>query len=322
MRARQDISEMLENPNTEPGLAARLETSRDILEFAENSLDLPAGDNYSSYVETGRTAVVWNVVAVPEFSLAAKKWCFVVAGCVPYRGFFKREEAEQVAARLRSKGLDVAVSPVTAYSTLGWFRDPLLDTMLHGSDMQLAATMIHELAHRRLYIRGDTPFNEAFASFVEYGGVLDWLQTTGGKDAQQQWVSGRKARDQFYQLLAQSRRRLSGLYASTLGETEMRRAKQQIFTALKSDTLQLEKEQWGCRDYFGFLFASEFNNAKLILFNSYEGGICAFSALFRLAGEDFFEFHRLAGLRAELERGKRQAWLAQSCPGIASALDL
>ena len=102
----------------------------------------------------------------------------------------------------------------------------------------------------------------------------------------------------------------------------MRRAKQQIFAALKSDTAQLKKEQWGGRDYFGFLFASEFNNAKLILFNSYEGGICVFSALFRQAGEDFFEFHRLAEMRAEMERGKRQAWLTQSCPGIASTHDL
>ena len=322
MRARQDIDELLGSAETDPALAEQLQTAIDILGFADKQLGLPAGESYKTFVETGRDAVVWNVVAVPEFSLTAKKWCFVVAGCVPYRGFFKPEKAEQVAARLRQKELDVAVIPVSAYSTLGWFADPLLDTMMHGSDMQLAATMIHELAHRRLYIRGDTEFNEAYASFVEYGGVLDWLKTTRGTDAQQQWILSRKARDQFYQLLAQTQRRLSSLYASALGATEMRRAKQQIFTELKSATLQLKKEQWGGRDYFGYLFTSEFNNARLILFNSYEGGVCAFSALFRQAGEDFFEFHRLAKLRAEMDRGKRQAWLAQSCPGIASTHDL
>lgn len=322
MRARQDIGVMLDNPHTDAGLAARLETSREILNFAENSLGLPAGDNYRQYVETGRTAVLWNVVAVPEFSLIAKRWCFPVAGCVPYRGYFKHEKARQAATRLRQKGLDVAVTAVTAYSTLGWYKDPLLDTMLHGTDMQLAATMIHELAHRRLYIRSDTAFNEAFATFVEYRGVLDWLQTTGGRDAQQQWVFGRQAREQFYQLLVQSRQRLSSLYASTLGERQMRHAKQQIFAELKTQTLQLAKEQWGGRDIFGFAFVSEFNNARLILFNSYEGGVCAFSALFRQAGEDFFEFHRLAVMRAEMDHGNRQAWLAQSCPGIASSDDL
>jgi len=322
MHSRQDINEMLENPDTEPGLAQRLEASRGILEFAENRLGLPAGASYSSYVETGRTAVAWNVIAVPEFSLAAKKWCFMVAGCVPYRGFFEHDKAGRFAAKFRNRGLDVAVTPVTAFSTLGWFRDPLLDTMLRGSDTQLAATMFHELAHQRLYIRGDTAFNEAFASFVAYQGVLYWLESTGGKDAQQQWLSARNARDQFYRMLAQSRRQLSGIYASALGETEMRRAKQQVFAALKSDTLQRQEEQWGGRDYFGFLFAEEFNNARLILFNSYEGGVCAFSALFRQAGEDFIEFHRLAGLRAAMDRGKRQAWLAQSCAGIASAHEL
>ena len=140
--------------------------------------------------------------AAPEFSLAAKKWCFPVAGCVPYRGYFEREKALRSADKLRGKGLDVAVSPVTAYSTLGWFDDPLLDTMLQASDQQLAATIIHELSHQRLYVEDDTSFNEAYASFVAYAGVRAWLVENKLEDAEQSWVTRRAAIDDFHRLLA------------------------------------------------------------------------------------------------------------------------
>ena len=171
MRAREDISELVEDPATDPALVRKLETSRKILSFAGETLGLPVQDSYSEFVATGREAVAWNVVAAPEFSLAPKKWCFLVAGCIPYRGYFDEPRALKAAERLARKGLDVAVTPVSAYSTLGWFRDPVLDTMLAGSDTRLAATLIHELAHRRLYLNGETVFSVSFARFVERGGV-------------------------------------------------------------------------------------------------------------------------------------------------------
>ncbi len=322
MRARQDISKVLGNAETNPDLANSLRTASDILEFADQKLGLSAGGSYETYVETGRTAVTWNVVAAPEFSLTAKKWCFPVAGCVPYRGYFEKEKAQRYASKLRKKGLDVAVTPVTAYSTLGWFEDPLLDTMLHYSDMQLAATIIHELSHQRLYIKGDTAFNEAYASFVEFAGVNSWLQNRRDSNGVLHWKARRTAADEFKQLLRQSRKRLSDLYASPAIETEMRRSKQEIFATLRSGYSALRDGRWSGRDYFGKWFGSDMNNAKLALFESYEGGVCAFSGLFKLAEEDFIKFHQLVQTRMELGHEERNQWLTQNCPAIASGDNL
>jgi predicted aminopeptidase len=322
MRARQDIGEVLEDSRTDPGLAERLNTAADILAFAENELGLPAGNSYASYVETGRTAVVWNVVAAPEFSLAARKWCFPVAGCVPYRGYFERAKAGKNANRLRNKGFDVAVRPVTAYSTLGWFDDPLLDTMLGGPDMQLAATIIHELAHQRLYVKGDTAFNESYARFVELAGVDAWLESDRDVGASVAWTRRQAAISDFHRLLKQTRNRLSALYAKEMSEDEMREMKQAVFAALRAAYQDLRNKHWDGHDYFASWFASAINNADLALFESYEGGVCAFSTLHQSAGEDFMEFHQLARSRAELDQEERAAWLAQNCSPIASRPNL
>jgi predicted aminopeptidase len=181
MRERTVIDEILGNPKTDPERARKLRHVQGILEFAEQELQLPAGDSYQSFVETRREAVVWNVVAAPEFSLSPRKWCFIVAGCVPYRGYFDHDDAQRFGLRLERKGLDVSVSPAGAYSTLGWFSDPLLDTMLTRSDWQLAAYLFHELAHRKLYVRGDTDFNEAYARHVEQIGAVAGQQQGHGR---------------------------------------------------------------------------------------------------------------------------------------------
>ena len=182
MHGRQDIQTLIKDPSTSPELSDQLQSAASIKEFAQKTLELPGAQSYTSFVEIDGTAVVWNVVATPEFSLQPKKWCFPVAGCVPYRGYFDRQKALQSAARLERKGMDVSVSPATAYSSLGWFEDPLLSTMLTGSDIRLAAYLFHELAHQRLYLKGDSAFNEGYASFVEENGVTNWLQSQNRQD--------------------------------------------------------------------------------------------------------------------------------------------
>lgn len=322
MHARQDIGELLNSTETDPTLAKQLQKATDILSFAENELGLPAGDSYQSFVETGRTAVSWNVVAAPEFSLEAKKWCFPVAGCVPYRGYFKQEKADKFATKLRAKNLDVSVSPATAYSTLGWFKDPLLDTMMRGSDIRLAATLFHELAHQRLYISGDTPFNEAFAGFVEIIGTKAWLIKENRPDAIKAQANLRAARQDFQNLLSSIRNKLSAVYQQKLSESEMRRSKTMIFEEMRSQYANLNERNWQGRDYFGAWISSDVNNAHLALLQSYKGGFCAFSNLFEQTGSDVSEFHRQASLLAELPREDRNKWLSQSCTGIASVDNL
>jgi predicted aminopeptidase len=322
MHARQDIGELLESEDTDPALAVNLQKATEILSFAEDELGLPTGESYQSYVETGRSAVSWNIVATPEFSLEAKKWCFPVAGCVPYRGYFKQEKAEKFAHKLRAKDLDVAVSPATAYSTLGWFKDPLLDTMIRGSDTRLASTLFHELAHQRLYISGDTSFNEAYASFVELIGVKTWLVEMNKPESIAGRTKLRAARRDFQQLLSSTRNKLSALYQQKLSDTEMRSSKAMILEDLRAQYALMIEKNWQGRDYFAAWMSSDINNAHLALLQSYQGGLCAFSNLFQISGTDMIEFHHQASLLADMKQEDRRKWLSQPCSGIASIDDL
>ena len=313
MHARQDIQSLLDDPETSSELSKQLKTVDEIKAFAEDILDLPANDNYSSYVEINADAVVWNVVATDEFSLVAKKWCFPVAGCVPYRGFFKQEKAESSAARLRKKAMDVFVSPAIAYSTLGWFSDPLLSTMLTGSDTRLAAYLFHELAHLRLYIKDDADFNEGYASFVEQIGVQVWLDSNRQQDKLLQWQQLQNAGQDFSSLVQKVRGELARLYRSTDTEAEKREKKDWILHAFKLSHEQLVADRWNGQRYYAGWFESPVNNARLALYNAYAGNQCAFQVLFKQAEGDMGKFHQLAEQKSRLEKVKRKEWLTQSC---------
>lgn len=326
MHQRQKVNVLLDQPQTDPKLAASLRLSQEIIDFAEAHLELEAGGSYRQVVITGQTAVTWNVVAADEFSVDAKTWCFPVAGCVPYRGYFQQQQAEHFAAEMRDQGLDVIVSPAVAYSTLGWFDDPLLDTMFRYSSSQLAAVLIHELSHQKLYLGGDTAFNESFAEFVETVGMQQWLQQTGRQSELREWNQLRAAEPQFADLLNHSREALRSLYASGQDVTTLRQQKQAILEQLQQNYATLVIDQWQGKDYFGGWLADdaygELNNAKLALAQSYAGGSCAFAALYRQADENLADFYRLAEQQSRLAAADREAWLQTPCDGFASAGDL
>jgi predicted aminopeptidase len=323
MHQRQDIDVFLDQPQTDAALADSLRLSQEIIDFAEAQLQLETGGSYRQVVITGQSAVSWNVLAAEEFSITAKTWCFPVAGCVPYRGYFDQKEAETFAGQLRTEGFDVFVSPVSAYSTLGWFDDPLLDTMLRYSASQLAAVLIHELAHQKLYVAGDTTFNESFAEFVESVGVQRWLEQTGRHPELLAWSKQRAAEPDFAVLLQEGREALGNLYASDADVTSLRQQKQLILQQLQQDYARLVSEQWQGQDYFGGWLASgpdgNLNNAQLALAGSYAGGTCSFAALYHQAGEDLADFYVLAERQAKLSLQARQAWLQAPCNGFASA---
>lgn len=313
MHARQDIDSLIKNPDTDPALAHQLTTAGEILRFAEDSMDLPSGGSYSSYVEVEGNALVWNVVATPEFSLEAKTWCFPVAGCVPYRGYFKQPKALDTAARLAKKGLDVHVSPAAAYSTLGWFDDPLLSTMTSGSDVRLAAYLFHELAHQRLYIKGDGRFNEAYANFVEQIALRAWLEHQGRQEEITQWQARKDAAGDFRDLISVVRMKLDELYRSDKSENEKSAVKEEIFRTIPASLEQLQTEKWQGKRFYARWSEGPYNNARLALFSTYEGGHCAFAALWADAGGDAGTFHQLATNQADLDSEKRGAWLNQHC---------
>ncbi|MCJ7814815.1 MAG: aminopeptidase [Xanthomonadales bacterium] len=317
MRQRKDIAEILDSGSASPELTHQLKLAVEIRQFAVTRLQLPDNASYTQFVETGRDAVTWNVVAAPEFSLSPRRWCFLVSGCVPYRGYFKLQNAQDFAAKLHRAGDDTAVSPVIAYSTLGWFDDPLLDTMFQYSDEQLAAFIFHELAHQELYVSGDTTFNESYASFIEETGVRLWLESSGREKQLPGWLKLQSTGPQFNALLQETQKKLEAIYTSGLPEESMRKAKSTVFEDLRVSYGLMVEEQWEGRSYFASLFSRELNNASLALVNSYRGGSCAFEKLYREAGRDMARFQNLAASRAKMGKEQRQAWLGQPCEVIA-----
>ncbi|MFU8876716.1 MAG: aminopeptidase, partial [Wenzhouxiangellaceae bacterium] len=232
---REDIENLLAAPDTPPETRRKLELVITARDFAHEELALPDNGSYSHYVDLDREAVLWNVVAAPEFSLEPRTWCYPLVGCLAYRGYFRREGAQRLAERLAAQGFDVRVSPVAAYSTLGRLRDPVTSPMLAWSGHRLAGLIFHELAHQRLFVRGDTTFNESYASAVERAGLERFLE----HHPEHHPDPGRPApgfddmEAAFNRMLLDFRDRLQALYARDLPEAEMRRAKQACFEQLQ-----------------------------------------------------------------------------------------
>jgi len=171
---KRPLAEIASDETIDDSIKRRLDLAQRARLFGIEQLNLPNNESYTSFYDTGQEYVTWNVVAAEEFSLNPHNWCFPIAGCVSYRGYYSKEDAESYAAGFKEQGFDVTVNGATAYSTLGWFEDPLLNTMLDRSDPSIASLLFHELAHQQLYVGDDSTFNESFASFVEKEGLKQW----------------------------------------------------------------------------------------------------------------------------------------------------
>ncbi len=305
MRARQPIAEVLQSPDTSPELREKLQTVVDARVFAVEHLDLPDNDSYSTFVETGRRAVTWNVVAAEEFSVNPKTWCFPVAGCVSYRGYFAREDADSYAAALADQNYDVTVGGASAYSTLGWFDDPILDTMLLGSDTRYVGTLFHELAHQVLYVKDDSNFNEAFATFVEQVGTRKWLEQRGEAERIEQYDASLERVADFVQLLRTTRNALQATFAQELDEQVMREQKAAVFDQMRTD-YELLKQRWGGFSGYDNWFKRDLNNARLVAVSTYRRFVPAFYAMYLEAGEDLSTFYEVARVTAELPADERR----------------
>jgi predicted aminopeptidase len=210
------IDEWLADPATDAQLRQRLETARRIRAFATRELGLPDNGSYLAYADLNRAAVVWNVFAAPALSVEPKVECFPFTGCVSYRGFYSEAEARRQADKLRVDGYDVYVGGVPAYSTLGWFDDPLLSTFIRYPDAQLARLLFHELSHQLVYAKGDTTFNESFAVTVEQEGVRRWLAAEGRVGELEAFRATQQRRREFAERVKQTRERLAVVYKSSL----------------------------------------------------------------------------------------------------------
>ncbi len=308
MNARQPIDALLKSDSTDPDLRQKLQTLVDARAFAVDTLKLPSNDSYSTYAATGRAYVTWNVVAAEEFSLTPKLWCFPVAGCVSYKGYFKEQDANDYAAELAEEDFDVTVGGAIAYSTLGWFDDPVLDTMLRGGDIRYVGTLFHELAHQLLYIKDDSNFNEAFASFVEQQGIRIWLESRDESDRIARYDAFLMRSDQFNQLLQTTQGRLRELYSQDLDTEQKRQGKKRIFELMQHDYSEL-KASWDGYSGYDNWFKREVNNARLLAVSTYRKWVPAFEALYREQGGRLTDFYAEAEKWSTLPADQRQARL-------------
>ncbi len=297
------IEEWLSDSHTDAKLKLRLATARQMRTYAVQELGLPDNQSYRNYAALQRPFVLWNVVAAPELSLKPVQWCFPVAGCVNYKGYYSKEEATAFARSLRAEGMDVQIGGVPAYSTLGWFNDPLLSTFINYPDAELARLLFHELSHQVVYVPGDSQFNESFASAVEEAGVERWLTAFGNPAMRDNFLRFSARKQQFLALLLACRRDLEQVYAASIGDADKRLAKVRRFAQLQDDYRAL-KASWGGYAGYDRFFAEPLSNAHLAAVATYNDFIPGFRAL--LAREKTFpRFYAAVRALAELDKEER-----------------
>jgi predicted aminopeptidase len=302
---REPIAAVITSPTTPEPLRKRLEYVSSARVFASNALGLPDNDSYRSYADLERPYVVWNVFATDEFSVEPRRWCFPIAGCVVYRGYFSEARAENYARKLRFAGQDTNVGGVAAYSTLGHFDDPVLNTMLAWNDVQLAGTLFHELAHQVVYVPGESEFNEAFATVVEEAGLERWLTARGRVQEMRSWYTQRERGEAFIGLLLVTRERLRNLYAEKLPVEAMRDRKQAEFGRLKFEYTQL-KAKWNGYAGYDRWFDRALNNAHLVSAATYHGCLPKFREMLKSGEGDLPRFYANVKALAKESRKERE----------------
>ena len=309
MHSRKPIVQVIDDPQTPQPMIRELAEVREARDFASRVLKLPDNSSYRTYVEIDRPYVVWNVVAAPALSVEPKQWCFPVAGCVAYRGYFSEKRAREFAAGLKRRGYDVVVEGVPAYSTLGKLPDPVMSTMMRYGGDELAAMIFHELAHQLLYVKDDSRFDEAFAVAVEEEGLKRWLEYRG-QSARIAQLARQRAREQpFIALLRHTRGRLARLYASGAPRPAKLQRKQQILAGLAADIRTLERRLAVRSTIYDSWIASGLNNAQLASVSTYYDCVPGFERLLRQEDGDLPRFYDAARRLAREPRALRDAQL-------------
>ena len=316
----QPIEKLLANPQTPARLKGQLQLVQQLRAFAETNLKLPVNGHYRKYVDVHRAFVVWNVEAAPEFSLEPKSWWYPFVGRLEYRGYFSEGSARRYGSRLEKKGNDVHVGGVEAYSTLGSFADPVLNTFILDAEGDLAELIFHELAHDRVFARGDTNFNEAFATSVGQEGARRWLRAKGDATALESYLAHLRRNEQFVHLIAQTREQLAALYGDERTEggkvkatknkrdvpvEQLRQQKKRILAQLQQDYAQL-KAKWGGNTEYDGWFAHPVNNAKLNSVAAYYDLVPGFDRLLELNSGDLAKFYDAAKRLSKEPKKTRQ----------------
>lgn len=289
LRAREDIEIVLQSANTLPELKNQLHRVSEIRRFASEVLGLPDNNSYKSYADIGRKYIVWNVFATPALSLQPHQSCFLIIGCLSYRGYYKKVDALAYMHRLEAEGFDVYLGGVVAYSTLGWFDDPVLKGMLERNDIDLARLIFHELAHQQLYIKNDSEFNEAFADAVALIGLEYWLETHTTTEQIRDFEEQLTRENQFIELVLSYQHRLNQLYNSAVPDEQKRLQKTALFTDLQFSYEQL-RANWGGHSEYDKWFKHKLNNAKIAAISTYQNLVPQFLAVYEATGRNMRDF--------------------------------
>jgi predicted aminopeptidase len=316
---REKIETILARNDVRPALREKLELILGLREFAQHDLNLKPDGQYLCYADLGRRFVVWNVYAAPEFSLEPKKWWYPVVGSLKYRGFFSEKEARDYGAHVAKEGYDVFIGGVDAYSTLGFFKDPVLNTFIHYDAPELAEIIFHELAHQRVFAAGDTDFNEAFATAVGEEGARRWLAARGTDAARAAYATELQRKDQFVHLVMQARERLKKVYGEETAHKAhataapgsepivavKRAGKQKVLDQLRRDYAAL-KASWGGYDGYDHWFSRSLNNAQLNTVATYYNLVPALTRLLNENRGDLEGFYSDCKVLARMPKDQRK----------------
>jgi len=307
---RETITKIIREEPSDSRLTPKLKLTQAIIRFAETNLNLPAGLQYQAYVDLKRPYVVWNVEATPEFSLESKSWWYPIVGRLEYQGYFREQMALDYAGQLRSEGYDVFVGGVSAYSTLGWFKDPIMNTFIGFPEADLAELLFHELAHQKLFISGDTDFNEAFATTVGREGVRRWYAAMNDPGALKRYLERRSRDDQVIALILKKRDELETLYdaAAEKPETVTRQRKAAIIESLREDYASLKRNWNGYRTFDGFM-AAPINNAQLNAIDTYFDLVPQFERILAHSGNNLPRLFEIVKSTKRMSKDERRAFL-------------
>ncbi len=317
-RRERPIPEVISDAASPPALREKLALVLKVRAFASSDLGLPQNQSYQRYADLQRPFVVWNVFATPEFSTRPVQWCFVMAGCVSYRGYFAKADADAFAAEAAS-GQDVYVGGVPAYSTLGWFADPVLNTFVNSAPVTLARIIFHELSHQVVYVKDDSVFNESFAVAVEREGLKRWIARHGTPQDRELFEKSQARRADFVGLVQTYRTRLNTLYKQGGAPAVMRASKQRHFDEMQRDYEKL-KISWGGFAGYDRWFAQQPNNALLASVAIYTQRVPAFEAMLREQGGELPKFFDVVKALARQDRAARDAVLRGYTPKVAAEM--
>ncbi len=310
MQKSQDIDDVLADQTIDPILRQQLELIENIRHFAFDELKLPESGSYTQYADLDRRYVLKNLFASDEFSISLLRWCYPIVGCTGYRGYFDEKMLAEFRATLELQGKDIYIANVPAYSTLGWFDDPVLNTFIYWPELRIAGLIFHELAHQRLYIDDDTQFNESFAVAVQQAGVEKWLFQNEQFEKLKRYKQHLANRQLIVNLIDQTRSELKQLYQMDLSDTDKRLVKKQLLARLKQKYRQLSS-RFEVADGFKFWFKGEINNAKLASISTYHKKVKAFRNLLENRQGDYVQFFKQVKIIASLSKPERYQCLSK-----------